>query len=199
MTERITTYTPDLRDDIEEFREKTFREGNQSLSHAKFDPDRLDGRIWMAYDGDLLVSISAAEVSHYTHETDVVRKCRYHILKSHRHGRYGFKFLQQMVPWARSEGYKVLYWTHDVNNVALNALYQRKRVYGFGGDNSWFDQWPYTDLVFERGMLFKTGSMLQFIYSIYLEDGFTWRPPRCDHIVYHQHDGERVALQDISP
>jgi hypothetical protein len=198
MVERIITYTPSLRDDIERFRDQTFLEGNESLSHAKFDPDNLQGRIWMAYEDDLLVSISAAEVSHYTDETDVIRKCRYHILKSHRHGRYGFKFLRQMVPWARSSGYKVLYWTHDVNNVALNALYQRKRTYGFGGDNSWFDQWPYTELVFERDMLFRTGSMLQFIYSIYLEDGFTWRPPACDHIVYHQHDGQRLTIKDIS-
>lgn len=198
MVERIVTYTPELRDDIEIFRRKTFDEGNGSLSPNKFDPDTLQGKIWMAYDNDLLVSISAAEVSHYTGEQDVVRKCRYHILKSHRHGRYGFKFLREMVPWARGHGYKLLYWTHDVNNTALNALYQRKRTYGFGGDNSWFQQWPYTELKFEKDLLFRTGSMLQFIYSIYMEEGYVWKPKSSEHIVRYQHDGRPVTLEEVT-
>ena len=197
MVERIVTYTPSLRDDIEAFREKTFREGNESLSYAKFDPDTLQGRIWMAYEDDMLVSISAAEESHYTNESHIIRKCRYHILKSHRHGRYGFKFLREMVPWAQATGYKLLYWTHDVNNTALNSLYQRKRRYGFGGDNEWFDQWPYTDLVFEKDLLFKTGQMLQFIYSIYLDEDFVWDPPPSSHMVRYKHNGRCVSLHEI--
>lgn len=183
MTERIVTYNPTLRDDVERFREQTFLEGNESLSKKKFDPDTLKGQIWLAYEDDILVSLSAAEESHYTNETNVIRKCRYHILKKYRHGRYGFKFLKQMIPWCQENDYKLLYWTHDVTNVALNALYQRKRKYASTTDNNWFDEWPYTELQTEKNFLFKTGDMLQYVYSIYIDKKFTWHP-QSDHIVY---------------
>lgn len=193
----IAIYDQSHRAAVEIFRNKTFAEGNSSLDHRKFDPDTLNGRIWLAYDGDDVVSLSAAEESHYTDEPHVLRKCRYHILRSHRHGRYGFQFLQKMVPWGIENGYKLLYWTHDVKNGPLNALYQRKRKYAFTGDTSWFESWPYTDLIFERDMLFKTGDMLQFVYSIYLDKSFIWRPKAGGHMVYYKHDGEPVSWDDI--
>jgi GNAT superfamily N-acetyltransferase len=197
MVEQILQYTPDKRADVEAFRAKTFAEGNTSLDPRKFDPDSLLGAIWLAYSEGELVSLSAAELSHYTEETDVVRKCRYHILKSHRHGRYGFKFLQVMIPWCQDRGYKLLYWTHDVNNIALNALYQRKRRYAFSDGNDWFENWPYTELKFESDMLFKTGSMLQFVYSIYIDKNFVWRPKFGNHMIYYNHNGQILNWDDI--
>lgn len=196
MGERIITYTPDLRDDVEVFRKKTFDEGNQSLRADKFDPDTLKGKIWLAYEDDVLVSLSAAEESHYTNESNVLRKCRYHILKKYRHGRYGFKFLREMVPWGKENGYKLLYWTHDVTNVALNALYQRKRTYALSGDNQWFHEYPYTELQFEKNILFKTGEMLQFVYSIYLDNEFKWNPAG-NHMIHYPHNGEVLKWDDI--
>lgn len=193
----IFVYDHSHRDAVELFRTKTFSEGNQSLDHRKFDPDALQGRIWLAYDQGQLVSLSAAEVSHYTGEHDVLRKCRYHILRSHRHGRYGFQFLQRMVTWGAEQGFKLLYWTHDVNNAPLNALYQRRKRYAFSDDVSWFDQWPYTELQFQKDMLFKTGDMLQFVYAIYMDKSFAWRPSAGGHIYYYQHDGRPVAWSDI--
>lgn len=197
MSAQIVTYSRHKRADLERFRDQALSEGNESLTHKKFDPDTLNGSIWMAYKDGIVVSISAAEVSHYTGETDVIRKCRYHILKKYRHGRYGFIFLKSMVPWCEENGYKLLYWTHDVNNVALNALYQRKRAYGFGGDNFYFHEWPYTKLQFQRSMLFRTGSMLQFVYSIHIDDSFHWRPLPGEHIYYFPHNGRQVSLADI--
>jgi hypothetical protein len=185
--ERIVTYCPSLRDDVEKFREQTFLEGNNSLSKKKFDPDLLKGKIWLAYKDDILVSLSAAEESHYTNESNVIRKCRYHILKKYRHGRYGFKFLKEMVPWCQNNNYKLLYWTHDVTNTALNSLYQRKRTYASTSDNSWFYEWPYTELRLEKDFLFKTGSMRQFVYSIYIDPTFVWKPVS-DHIIYSPHN-----------
>lgn len=196
MTEKIITYSPELRADVERFREQTFAEGNESLSREKFDPDTIKGKVWLAYEDDVLVSLSAAEESHYTNEVDVVRKCRYHILKKYRHGRYGFKFLKQMVPWCQANDYKLLYWTHDVTNTALNALYQRKRTYAATDDNQWFREWPYTLLEFEKDLLFKTGSMLQFVYSIYVDPEFVWQP-RGDHMYRYQHDGRIVTWEEI--
>lgn len=186
--ERIVTYCPSLRNDVEKFREQTFFEGNNSLTKKKFDPDLLKGKIWLAYKDDVLVSISAAEESHYTHESNVIRKCRYHILKKYRHGRYGFKFLKEMVPWCQNNNYKLLYWTHDVTNTALNALYQHKRTYASTSDNSWFYEWPYTELRLEKDFLFKTGNMQQFVYSIYIDPTFVWKPVS-DHIIYSPHNG----------
>lgn len=197
MTERILTYTSEHRDDVERFRLQTFAEGNHSLDHKKFDPDALNGQIWLAYVDDQLVSMSAAEVSHYTAEINVVRKCRYHILRSHRHGRYGFKFLKRMIPWCADNGYKLLYWTHDVTNLPLNALYQRKRSYAFSADNAYFNEWPYTETRFETDKLFKTGDMLQFVYSIYIDKDFVWQPRGGGHIYYYPHDGDVVKWPEI--
>lgn len=193
----ITLYDRSHRKAVEEFRLKTFEEGNESLSYSKFDPDNLKGKIWLAYEGDKIVSLSAAEISHYTCENDVLRKCRYHILKNYRHGRYGFQFLKQMIPWAAENNFKLLYWTHDVKNVPLNALYQRKKKYPFSRDVNWFEEWPYTELKFEKDMLFKTGSMLQFIYSIYIDKNFIWRPKSGNYIYYYNHDGELVDWENI--
>jgi hypothetical protein len=188
MTEKIVVYRPELRADVEKFREQTFAEGNKSLTKYKFDPDNIQGRIWLAYEDDVLVSLSVAEESHYTNETNVIRKCRYHILKKYRHGRYGFKFLKNMVPWCQENDYKLLYWTHDVTNTALNALYQHRKTYAATTDNKWFHEWPYTELKFEKDILFKTGNMLQFVYSIHIDPNFVWKPVS-DHIIHCHHDG----------
>jgi GNAT superfamily N-acetyltransferase len=196
MTERIITYHSSLRGDVERFREQTFAEDNNSLSKEKFDPDTLKGQIWLAYEDDVLVSLSAAEESHYTDEPNVIRKCRYHILKKYRHGRYGFKFLQRMIPWCKENNYKLLYWTHDVTNVALNALYQKKRTYAATSDNSWFNEWPYTELHFEKYLLFKTGNMLQFVYSIYVDPSFVWNP-KGTHMYRYPHCGKVVTWDEI--
>jgi GNAT superfamily N-acetyltransferase len=195
--ELIVKYVPEMRSDVEIFRAKTFDEGNNSLDIRKFDPDTLQGQIWLAYVDGKVVSLSAAEVSHYTNETNVVRKCRYHILKEYRHGRYGFKFLQEMIPWCKQYNYKLLYWTHDVNNVSLNALYQRKRTYAFSKDTAWFHQWPFTELQFEEDMLFRTWDIIQFVYSIYIDPDFVWRPAENKHIVYCNHNGNVELIPDL--
>ena len=195
--ELIVQYTSDMRADVEIFRSKTFEEGNTSLDIRKFDPDTLQGQIWLAYVDGKVVSLSAAEVSHYSDETDVIRKCRYHILKDYRHGRYGFKFLTEMVPWCKSHGYKLLYWTHDIDNRPLNALYQRQRTYAFSTDNEWFYKKPFTDLQFEKSMLFKTGNMLQFVYYIKLDDRFEWHPVPNKHIIYCNHQGDVDLIKGL--
>jgi hypothetical protein len=196
MNEFIVEYSPKYRNDVEIFREQTFAEGNQSLTKEKFDPDKIKGKIWLAFKDTIVVSLSAAEESHYTNESNVIRKCRYHILKKYRHGRYGFKFLKLMVPWCQENNYKLLYWTHDVTNTALNALYQHKRTYASTNDNHWFHEWPFTELQFEKEMLFKTGSMLQFVYTIRLDPTFIWKPTG-KHIYYYEHNGQVVSWDDI--
>ena len=41
-----------------------------------------------------VASISYAERSFITGTPESIRKCRYHILKKYRHGRYGFKLMK---------------------------------------------------------------------------------------------------------
>lgn len=197
MTEAIIIpYTDEHRDALESFRAQTMAEGNDSLDPSRFNPDDFQGKIWLAYLDKSIVSISAAEVSHYTGEQNVLRKCRYHILRKHRHGRYGFKFLRKMMLWGREQDYKLLYWTHDIRNAALNALYQRKRTYAFGIDNVWFHQWPYTRLQFETDKLFKTGDVHQFVYSIKIDPVFTWDPPPNKHMIYLDHGGDLTKIKN---
>jgi hypothetical protein len=101
-----------------------------------------------------------------------------------------------MVPWCKENDYKLLYWTHDVTNIALNALYQRKRTYASTNDNSWFNEWPYTELQFQKNLLFKTGNMLQFVYTIQIDPIFKWEPLG-KHIYYYEHNGQIVSWDDI--
>ena len=89
-----------------------------------------------------------------------------------------------------------MYWTHDVTNTALNALYQRKRTYASTNDNSWFNEWPYTELKFEQNLLFKTGNMLQFVYSIYVDRDFVW-DPKGKHMYHYPHNGKVLTWDDI--
>ena len=84
--------------DIEKFRKQTFVEGNNSLSHEKYDPDIA------------------------------VRVCRYHILDGYRFSHCGLIMGEHQIKWAREKGYKILYITHDINNITINKLYQRRKV-----------------------------------------------------------------------
>ena len=72
---------------------------------------------------DKLISISAAERSHYTNDPDTaVRVCRYHILNGYRFTHCGLIMGEQQIKWAREKGYKILYITHDINNITINML-----------------------------------------------------------------------------
>ena len=198
MRNQIIEYHSELRNEVETFRRKSMVEGNLSLDQRKFDPDAIAGNIWCAYHNDELVSLGAGEISHYTNEENVVRFCRYHILKSHRHGRYGFKILELMAQWCVANDIKLLYWTHDVNNRSLNELYQRKRQFAFGSqDLEWFSKDPFNRLVFHTDRLFKTGNMLQFVYSICFDDSFDWKPQSGNYLVYYQHDGKIPTLDEV--
>jgi len=89
----IKVYTPDLRDQVEEFREQTFKEGNQSLAEDKFYPDNFKGRVWLIFVDGKLVSLSAVEASHYTGDPDTVaRVVRLHTLKTQRPTTFGMIF-----------------------------------------------------------------------------------------------------------
>lgn len=190
----VREYTAQDLDLIEAFRQKTFDEGNDSLSPQKYNPDTLDGQTWLTFVGDDLASISVVERSHYTGDASVAgRICRYHILKKFRHSNAGFRMLEHQCQWARDQGMKVLYWTHNVNNRALNAMYQhKKRMPMRGNAVPYFMTETYRAFQLQPDMIFKVSAksdFLQYVYANILEDGYEWKP-QCPTIIYIQHDGE---------
>jgi hypothetical protein len=177
---------------IEKFRQQTFKEGNQSLSYEKYDPDNKNIETWLSFQDDKLISISAAENSHYTNDPNIaVRVCRYHILKKFRHTHCGLIMAEHQIKWAREKGFKILYITHDINNKAINNLYQRKKLMTDKSFKQFITGEWYTKLKLEKSFLFKTGGMLQYIYSIRLEDDYDWQP-QSDYIIKKEHDGQII-------
>lgn len=175
MNISIRNYQSTDRNLIEDFRQKTFNEGNDSLTIKKYNPDDLIGQTFMLFIDDELASISVVESSiKYTEEEDVARICRYHILKKYRHCNAGFRMLPLQVEWAIENKFKLIYWTHDVNNRALNAMYQHKRR--MPNKQEFFDDPLYRSFELVSNIRFVTGSVTQFIYAKKLDPDFNWNP-----------------------
>lgn len=175
MNELIRVYTPLDRNIVEEFRSQTFNEGNNSLTTSKFNPDTLNGETFLFFKNDKLASISVIENSiNYTNNIDVCRICRYHILKEFRHSNAGFKILPYQVQWAIDNDYKLIFWTHDVNNRALNALYQHTRM--MPNKQSYFTDPLYTSFKFYPQYRFVAGDCIQYVYAKLLDQQYVWNP-----------------------
>jgi len=103
----VKVYDISYKNQIEEFREQTFLEGNESLAYDKYDPDNPDIKTWMVFAGNKLISISAVEPSHYTGDEDVAaRVCRYHILKPWRHTHCGLMVADHQIAWQENTDIK---------------------------------------------------------------------------------------------
>jgi len=190
----VKRYNSDYADEILKFRMLANREGNDALHSDKYDPDTVDGATWMTFVGKELASVSVLERSHYTGDPDTAgRICRYHILKKFRHSNAGFRMLPDQVEWAKEQKMKVLYWTHNVSNKALNAMYQGKKRMGMRGKTvPYFMTDTYKAFKLQPDMIFKVSEksdFLQYVYANILEDGYVWRP-NCKTMLYCQHDGE---------
>ena len=181
---------------VENFRRKSFSEGNDSLSLKKYNPSHIKGKTWMTFVDGNLASLSVCEASHYTGDPEVAaRICRYHILKKYRHCNAGFYMLPYQVHWAKQKGFKVIYWTHDVKNRSLNTLYQHKRK--MPGKNSFFENELYKSFKLQKSILFKVSSesnFLQYIYSKTLQPGYHWIPKT--NIIFTDHAKFDVERQD---
>jgi hypothetical protein len=177
---------------IERFRQQTFDEGNRSLSYDKYDPDNKDIETWMCFKDNKLISISAGEKSHYTNDPDIaIRICRYHILKDYRFSHCGLIMGEHQIKWARDKGFKILYITHDIKNKAINNLYQRRKQMTDKAFKKHINGEWYTKLQVEKNFLFKTGDMLQYVYSIRLQENYDWQP-KSDYIIERRHDGQII-------
>ena len=106
--------------------------------------------------------------------------------------------LEKQVAWAKENGFKHFYWTHDINNKALNALYQHKKRY-LHGDNTFFETGYFKQLMLEPNILFHDSpksNMLQYVYSIYLDTDFVWEPK--SNIIKYIHNGDiKISSMEI--
>ena len=189
----VRQYNFSDRDLIEKFRMLAAREGNEALASDKYDPDEVDGQTWMTFVDDELASVSVVERSHYTGDPDIAgRICRYHILKKFRHSNAGFRMLPDQVQWAKDNGLKVLYWTHNVDNKALNAMYQGKKKMGMRGEEvPYFMTDTYRAFKLQPDMIFKVSEksdFLQYVYANILDENYVWRPDY-KTILYFMHNG----------
>ena len=196
----VKVYDESYEDQIEEFRQETFKEGNDSLSYSKYNPNNPDIKTWMVFAGDKLISISAVEPSHYTGDPETAaRVCRYHILKPWRHTHCGLMVADHQINWARENGYKILYITVYVKNRAINALYQRKKQMIDPDFKKWTQTEWYTNLKLEPDCLFKVSPKsdhLQYFYTINLQDSnYKWKPKL--NVVYYDHNGSKIDTAHV--
>jgi hypothetical protein len=179
---KIVKYTDDWHEATENFRNQALSEGNDALISAKFQPGTTAGHLLLCVIDNKVMSISLAEPSHYTGEPNTVcRICRYHILRKYRSNFLfcGFKMLRLHCEWADQNGYKIVYWTHNRDNIALNKLYQKKRKYAFGVDNNWFLSKPFNEFILAENIFFKASpnaNTLQYIYYRKSDPDFNWEP-----------------------
>lgn len=191
----VVEYSDLLNKDLFTFRRQVLAEGNDSLKSDKFNPDNLDGKIWCVYIDNTLASISVVESSYYTGDPKIAaRVCRYHILKKYRHSHCGFRMLPYQIDWARQQGYKILYWTHDINNKALNALYQHRKKMTDPDSKQFFESEWYKQVKLDTRWLFEVDSkidFLQYVYYIDLQDkNYSWMPTKS--VKWQTHDGQII-------
>ena len=96
---------------------------------------------------------------------------------------------EHQIKWARENKFELLYITHDIKKRAINRLYQRRKkmtVPSFEEHTK--GEW-YNSLQLEKDFLFKTGKMLQYVYSIRLQNpNYVWKS-MSKYIVERTHDG----------
>lgn len=168
----VCEYHWTMRCHVEDFRQKTFLEGNDALPVSKFDPDTLNGKTWYIIINDEIASLAVLENDHYATKDDkVLRACRFHTLKKYRNLALGSKYiLPEMIRWAKKEDYNCVYWTQDIKNKSLNALYQQRRK-PLGKTLDTNETWKSIQL--DHRWLFqvdKKSDLLQYVYYIALKD-----------------------------
>ena len=163
---------------ILKFMVQAYNEGSEGITPHNYDPEDPNIETWLCFLNDKLISISAVEASHYTNDPTVAaRVCRYHILKDYRFTHCGLRMADKQIRWAREKGFEILYITHDINNRAINALYQRKKKMVVPTFEEFTKTEWYQTLQLEPNFLFQVGKCIQYVYTIRLNDpNFIWEP-----------------------
>lgn len=177
MNEEIIQYDKSIHLDLFlNFREQVENENSTALDRKKVNPENFDGAIFFHMIDCQAVAIAAIERStKYTGESYVARLCRFYILKKFRHRNSGFKLLPKLIQWGKDNNMKLLYWTHDKNNKALNSMYQHKRIRSKKERNYFLDE-DFLKFKWYPDLTFITGNMEQNVYVYAIDENFIWKP-----------------------
>ena len=133
-------------------------------------------------------------------------KSRLHIAKKFRPSWLGMIVGEYQIWWARKNKYKVLYFTHDIHNRAINAMYQHKRYGAPVTDLQkklqylWHTDW-YKSLQTDKRMLFRVdeeSDFLQYVYYWKFDETFEWTPKK--NVIWIPHNGDiqkKMTNQEI--
>ena len=110
---------------IDHIIEQAHEEGNGEAFEGKYNPLTTPGETFVALWEGRTAGMISAEPSTYTSDPDIaIRACRLHVLKPYRTKQIGFHLYDNCYKYAKDNGYKVCYITHDVKSRAMNAIYQ---------------------------------------------------------------------------
>lgn len=88
--------------------------------------------------------------------------------------------LKLQIEWATKQNFKILYWTHNVKNRALNAMYQHRKKMVKPESKEFFDSDWYKQVKLDSRFLFKSSPgdrCIQYVYYIDLQNiNFVWYP-----------------------
>jgi len=159
---------------------QAYEEGNGETFNKKYHPYESPGETFVALYEGRPAGLVSCEPSTYTGDPDIAaRACRLHVLKDFRAKQIGFGLLESCYQFCKDK-YKVLYITQDVNNRALNAIYQKKKMSLFkGASRNPYELESWKRLEWNKEYLFKVDPVAEFyqnIYQIVLEEGFHWKP-----------------------
>tara|TARA_B100000427_G_C15453376_1_gene570601 strand:+ start:126 stop:710 length:585 start_codon:yes stop_codon:yes gene_type:complete len=160
---------------------QAYEEGNGEAFNNKYHPYKSPGETFVALWEGRPAGMISAEPSTYTNDPDIaIRACRLHVLKPYRTKQLGFHLYDHCYHYAKDNGYKVCYITHDVKSRAMNAIYQHKKKSLFAGssrDPYELESWK--NLEWNQEYLFQVDLKAEFYQNIYqtiLEEGYHWIP-----------------------
>ena len=173
----------ELLDLIEIIATKAIEEGSGGTFIDKYDSQTPGETLVIVYDGRP-AGIAHLEPSWYTGDEDIaVRACRYHILKEFRNKQLGFILLPELMRIAKDMGFKVMWWSLEPSQVALNNAYQGKRrtIQKEKIWNNTYDEDFWSKIIYDQMYMFMVDSdaphYLQNVYWIDLtEEGYDWNP-----------------------
>mgnify|MGYP001219730531 CR=1 FL=1 len=173
----------ELLDLIEIIATKAIEEGSGGTFIDKYDSQTPGETLVIVYDGRP-AGIAHLEPSWYTGDEDIaVRACRYHILKEFRNKQLGFILLPELMRIAKDMGFKVMWWSLEPSQVALNNAYQGKRrtIQKEKIWNNTYDEDFWSKIIYDQRYMFMVDSdaphYLQNVYWIDLtEEGYDWNP-----------------------
>tara|TARA_Y100000385_G_C12692012_1_gene466760 strand:- start:15 stop:593 length:579 start_codon:yes stop_codon:yes gene_type:complete len=185
---KIITNVKDLaaQSAITNIQEQSLLEGNNAITPDKFDVNKTEGTPVLILWEDRPAGMAFLEPSHYTGDPDVaVRACRYHILKEYRHKQLGFVLLPELMKEARRLGYKVMWWSLEPDNVALNNAYQgkRKTIQKEKLWNNTYEEDFWKKIIYDERFMFmvdkKAPHYLQNVYWVDLtRESMLWMPQK---------------------